>query len=84
MKLNALILLLVMAFATTGCEQKKLKDAVVSPQPAAPGRDETRSLEVYKPIGVDGKEVRAKVDQLLNENDKRVENLDKQIDQSAK
>ncbi|TAK91238.1 MAG: hypothetical protein EPO06_05650 [Burkholderiaceae bacterium] len=71
-----------MLLLVTGCE-KKIVDAPLQ-KPAAPtGREETRSLQNIQPI-YDTTGIRSKVDQALDQNDKRTENLDQQLDHANK
>ncbi len=82
MKLNLWICALLMLLAV-GCE-KKVTMEVPTQKPAQPsGREETKNLENVKPLGYDTTQVRTKLDAALDQNDKRTENLDKQVDQAG-
>lgn len=79
MKLRMLFLLVIVS-CTFGCE-KKITMAAPESQPSAPsGREETKRLEAYDPLGYGGKGVRNKLDQALDQNEKRAEQLEQHID----
>ena len=83
MKLRIVGLLVSLCF-TFGCEKKPtVPQPEIQPAPSASsGRQETKRLEVYDPLGYDGKGIRGKVDQALDQNEKRAENVAQQINQA--
>lgn len=48
------------------------------------GRPETKAIEAADPLGYEGKAIRKKVDQALDANDQRKDQLDRAIDQQSR
>lgn len=82
-----MFLLVVLLCLLSGCEKKPLvPQPEIQPAPSASsgssGREETKRLEAYDALGYDGKAIRGKVDQALDQNEKRAENVAQQINQA--
>lgn len=73
-RLSVFALILLGAACSSGHQDAPGKKAN-----ATQGREETKNIRALDAVGVDGTDISKQVDQALNANDKRKEQLDKEL-----
>ena len=81
MKIITQISILLIALALSACSDPEPPKAGPVAADKYQGRAETKSIQAADAIGYDGTAIQKKLDGALDANDRRMEELDKQIDE---
>lgn len=72
--------MIVCILSLSACGNAKQAEHTSESNKVDEGRPETKSIQAAAAVGYDGTAIRAKVDTVLDANDQRIDDLDKEID----